>query len=502
MFMFIFINVKRFYIILIVLMVLIFLFVLILTGCKSPGLTESEETEQEIIISKKGRVEMMEKQIIKLDNMKKYQIIEGFGASGAWWSQDVGNWDNIGEIMDLLYDTEKGIGLNIFRYNIGAGYPNRTGDKWRKSETVEVSPGEYDLSRDSAAIKVFKFAAERGAVNNVVFVNSPPARMTVSGYTSGGDNKKESNLAVEHETDFAKYCVDITKLLLDEGLPVKYLSPINEPQWDWGGKDASQEGCHYKVDQILRVGREIANELTFQKLPVKISLIESGEWKDKTYTLKLYNQLIEDEILRNAMDHFAVHSYWSNEKDKKMAADYFQAIPGMLPLHQTEWCQMESGKDLGMDAALTLAKEVHMDMTILSVASWSHWLAVSKYDYKDGLVYVDTKNKTYTDSKRMWALGNYSRFIKEGYIRIETSLSIKSLSVSAYQSPDAKETVVVLINETRTEPVIGVEAFNNGTTKVYVTDERHICRDVYAELDDVWDYTIPARSVVTFVNSR
>jgi hypothetical protein len=296
--------------------------------------------------------------------------------------------------------------------------------------------------------------------------------------------------------------VDITKLLLDEGLPIKYLSPINEPQWGWGGKDASQEGCHYKIDQIIRVGRAVAEELTNQKLPVKVSLAESGKWNDPSYTFRLYRLLIEDDVLKEAIDHYAVHSYWSNESDKRKAAEYFESLSNVIPLHQTEWCHMEWGKDLGMDAALVLAKEVHMDMTILSVESWSHWLGVSKYDYKDGLVYVDMKSKTYADSKRMWALGNYSRFIKEGYVRIEVSLKNNAVSASAYQSPDENKTVVVIINETKNKQVLGIENFNTGTTEVYVTDENNICRNIYDKTDDVWNYTIPARSVVTFVNIK
>lgn len=482
--------------------------VFLLTGCKD-GVSIEQEDSETVNISVETQEEqdrrtiiMADNLILTLDRQKQYQTIEGFGTSGGWWAQDVGNWDNIEDIMDLLYDTEKGIGLNIFRYAIGAGLPSRASDPWRKGPTVEVSPGEYDLSKDAAAIKVFKLAAERGANNNVIFVNSPPARMTVSGYTSGGRKTNESNLDPQYEADFSKYCVDITKLLLEEGIPVKYLSPINEPQWGWGGSDASQEGCHYELNQIIRVGRAVAEELSRQKLPVKISLAESGKWNDSQYTFRLYKLLMNDEVLGDAIDHFAAHSYWSNEEDKQKAAEYFKSIPGELPLHQTEWCQMESGRDLGMDAALVLAKEVHSDMTILSVVSWSHWLGVSKYDYKDGLVYVDTSKKDYTDSRRLWTLGNYSRFVKEGYVRINASLGNDKLAVSAYQSPEAKETVVVVINESFEDQLFAIDDFNTGTTKVYITNKNNICLDLYEELDDVWNYTIPSRSVVTFVNTN
>ena len=56
-----------------------------------------------------------------LDTNVTYQTMNGFGASACWWSQDVGTWENHEEILSYLYDSEKGIGLNIYRYNLGAG---------------------------------------------------------------------------------------------------------------------------------------------------------------------------------------------------------------------------------------------------------------------------------------------------------------------------------------------------------------------------------------------
>lgn len=61
-----------------------------------------------------------------IDVNTNYQIMNGFGASACWWSQDVGAWDNADEIMQALYDSDKGIGLNIYRYNLGAGSKNDT----------------------------------------------------------------------------------------------------------------------------------------------------------------------------------------------------------------------------------------------------------------------------------------------------------------------------------------------------------------------------------------
>ena len=101
-----------------------------------------------------------------------------------------------------------------------------------------------------------KEAAKRGA-SIELFANRPPARLTKSGYTSGEETGK-SNLPPENEEQFAKYLVDITELFVKEGIPVTYLSPINEPQWDWKSR---QEGCHYEPEQVISLSRKVALEL-------------------------------------------------------------------------------------------------------------------------------------------------------------------------------------------------------------------------------------------------
>ena len=85
---------------------------------------------------------------ISIDSGKVYSTFEGFGASGAWWAQEVGGWTHTDEksgiavrdeISRLLYDKSYGIGLRTYRYNIGAGsadnFKDTIGDPWRRSES-------------------------------------------------------------------------------------------------------------------------------------------------------------------------------------------------------------------------------------------------------------------------------------------------------------------------------------------------------------------------------
>jgi O-glycosyl hydrolase len=163
---------------------------------------------------------------ILVDFTQELQTLEGFGASGAWWAQDVGGWeDEVRErIVKLLFDQEEGIGLSIYRYNIGGGDGESIPDAWRRAETFEVEPGVYDWSRDANAVWVLKAAQRAGVEHFVAFANSPPARMTVSGRTNGEENGL-SNLAPEMYAEFANYLVDVVRHLQDGGDPDRMAQP-------------------------------------------------------------------------------------------------------------------------------------------------------------------------------------------------------------------------------------------------------------------------------------
>ena len=67
---------------------------------------------------------------ITVDPHEKHQRMEGFGASGAWWAQYVGALTEPDpqsgkpvrdRIAELLYNPQTGLGMQTFRYNLGAG---------------------------------------------------------------------------------------------------------------------------------------------------------------------------------------------------------------------------------------------------------------------------------------------------------------------------------------------------------------------------------------------
>lgn len=217
---------------------------------------------------------------IEIKAEQSFQTMEGFGASGAWWAQDVGGWKELDSVLDYLFDREKGIGLSVYRYNIGAGPKHKVEDPWRRTETFETAPGKYNWIRDANAVKAMKGAVKRGVDTVILFANSPPGRMTKNGYTSG-DFDGMPNFREGMEEEFARYLVDIAEHFIADGIPVQYISPINEPQWEWKG---GQEGCRFTTDQIMKVSGALVRELkkrgtdSAKASPPYDRMVPDGEW--------------------------------------------------------------------------------------------------------------------------------------------------------------------------------------------------------------------------------
>lgn len=394
--------------------------------------------------------------VFTVDPAVTYQVIDGFGASGAWWAQYVGLAEGIREdIADLLFSPTHGIGLSQYRYHAGAGIQPEIRDPWRTAETFEVDRGVYDWSRDPGGRWMLLAAKERGVEDFTLFSLSPPQRLSANGKTFA-DEGATSNLKPENYAEYAQYLADIIKHFDEEyGVRFSAVSPLNEPEWDWSG--GGQEGSQYSLDEIIALGKVLAETLEREGLDTPLLLPEAGDWafvygSDRNYA----DALLGDPDLGPHLSLLAVHSYWSTDAHRMAAAQKMKEYPHVR-LWMTEWCEMRTGRDLGMDQALNLARTIHADLTLAGVSSWQFWLAVSRHDYRDGLLYVTPDYTAYETSKAFWAMGNFSRFIRPGARRVDVQTSApasvayqSSTVVSAFLAPEPDQLIVVAINELTT----------------------------------------------------
>ena len=478
---------------------------------------------------------------IDVDLNQKYQTIDNFSASDCWWAHKIGAlWTeaNKDSVADLLFSTTKGIGLSAWRFNLGAGFDANIQDPWRTVPTFETSPGQYDWSRNEGGQWFLKAARERGVNQFIAFVNSPPKSMTRNNHTYCTDGLGSTNLKDDYYNIFSTYMVDILKHFRDSiGINFDYISPVNEPQWEWNG--SGQEGNRASNEDIKKIVDSLYAELNNQNVSTKIIIPESGElpgWYTTASSIsskygKIYgnylNSLFNDtSITTKAAKIFAGHSYWSDllssevvQARQTLYSHMGQYLSLGYKYWVTEYCILEgtngqggNGRDLTMTTALDVARIIHFDLTTAYASAWQWWLAVSKYDYKDGLIFtnygVTGTSQSIIPSKTLWALGNYSRYIRPGSQRIGCSGANDKygLMASAYLDSAGTKVILVFVNVGNNERELefSFSGLDSSQEIKYLTPyitsnklEDNLKAYDPVSVDSI--YKIPSKSVVTLV---
>ena len=451
---------------------------------------------------------------LNINEEKRYQTIEGLGASGAWWAQIVGNWtheDPISgkpvrdRISELLFSKTEGIGLGIYRYNIGGGSKHSGrgtfSEPARATECFETAPGEYDWSRDAAAVYMMRRAASDGADEVIFFVNSPIERLTNNHKTHLDKHQIfRENIKKKNYPAFAKYCADVAEHFIGEGIPVKYISPVNEPFWVWNG---GQEGCHYRPSSCRKVLRAFVKELDGRKTldSVRLSGCENGDirWFNKSYS----RAVLGDPLVRTRLGALDIHSYclhmpipfFNNRMSflKRFAKWMSKNYPD-VPVNMSEWTHMQGGRDKGMDSALVTANVMYEDLSVLNVISWQHWIAVSEVNYCDGLIYINLDDKTFEMTKRYYVTGNFSKYVPAGSVRVDVACDDSELRLLAFKYDDGCAGIV--INSTKKEKELSLPE-QYSAVKSAVTDDNNDLREY--DIADPGHIKITPRSVTTII---
>ena len=188
------------------------------------------------------------------------QTIHSFGASDCWRVQYIGkNWpiEKRNQIADLLFSSEldswgnpKGIGLSMWRFNIGSG-SHEAGDNggvaslWRRAECFLDKEGDWDWDKQEGQRWMLQAARERGVRYSLGFSITAPYFMTKNGMARASEKTPYANIREDQFDDYAAFLAEVsTHLGLD------YLSPINEPQWERIGKpeDVRRRAC--QIEQV------------------------------------------------------------------------------------------------------------------------------------------------------------------------------------------------------------------------------------------------------------
>ena len=475
---------------------------------------------------------------LHLDLSDTHQTIHSFGASDCWTTKFIGEWADVkkkNRIADLLFSTDtldngtpEGIGLSMWRFNIGAGsFEQGTGSgiktDWRREACFLQADGSYDWSKQAGQQWFLQAARKRGVPYTLGFAISPPVSMTKNGkaFSPGGH---DLNIKEERLEDYVVFLATVA-----EHFRFDFISPVNEPQWDWeAGADgrSSQEGSPALNSEIAALTRQLSEALTQREVAAKVIIGEAGQW-DFLYSrntdgrgnqIRQFFDPASPEYmgdLPQVAHAISAHSYFTTCPDEQLVqvrqqvAAQVQKTDPSLATWQTEFgvlgniCDTYSGapRHTGMDYGLYVAKVIHHDLTLANVSSWQWWLAVNPYNYSDGLVYINApsgvidpenckEDGVVVESKQLWSLGNYARFVRPGMQRVTAEITelpnpvgaASELMVSAFIDVTEKRLVVVVVNmsssakwlaldEALSEKIEG-SVFNAYTTNAHVNLER------------------------------
>lgn len=467
---------------------------------------------------------------IRVNEDKQLQEISGWGTSDCWWADDIDDEQTRNEIADLLF-SEDGLNLDTYRYCLYGGYDpdnNVVTNEWRLGESFyvyneETGEYEYDWSRDANSQAMLQAALDRGVDTVVLFANSPHYSMCKNGRSSGSDSGSECNIDSSRYQDYVDYFLTITEHFIEEGVPVKYISPINEPQWGWGGESPAQEGCHYEQDEAIALLKLFAQGIIERGLDVKLYALESGNFGDtaKSY----YEAMASDEDISQVLGVYSFHSYFNdNDKVKKDRFGNWLTENVAVRSDMSEWCELPSQHDASDPVtAMIMARVISNDIGCLNVNGWSNWVAVNEKgvnpddgnDYSDGLLVADPENPSdYYISYRYYGYMHYSRFIPVGSKVLDCSDGVftvasykddegthfrELVNETAYLTPDG-DIVVVVVNEGNTRDIrIDLDGYSN--VSVYTSDSERKCEQVYSgETQD--HYACAENSVSTYIFSK
>jgi O-glycosyl hydrolase len=499
------------------------------------------------------------------------QTIRHFGASDAWSMQTIGLWPDTAEqvkIADWLFslDTDaqgqpRGIGLSLWRFNLGAGSAEQGREsqinRSTRTECFLQPDGTYDWTRQQGQRRFLQLAKERGVPHFLVFLNSPPVYFTQNGLATNTGRDGTLNLRPDCYDRFAQFMATALRGLEEhDGIHFDYICPVNEPDGHWNWQGPKQEGSPATNREIARLAKALNSQFTarpkvacYQRdarihnsqilVPESSDLrcllgIYKTDWQRGNTIRTLFSPDSTATYLGDVPHVPRIilgHSYWTNtpipymKKVREELRDTCRHYG--VKFWQSELCIMSNDEEIGggggydftMKTALYVARVIHHDLCYADAESWSWWRACGG-DYKDGLIRVyeprPERNSSprggwegafrARDSRLLWALGNYSRFVRPGAVRYEVDgpEDPNGLMVSAYRNVDGSWVVVAINYSEKEQPF--VPSFSVGgdsaSTSSALSWRSYRTSDVDGETLRPVAVTpmLPSRSITTFVS--
>ena len=380
------------------------------------------------------------------------QRIDGFGASSAWMFSALSTAD-----ADLLFSTNTGAGLSLLR--------------------TRIAPGGVI---DDAEGTIAQMATARGArVWSTPW--TPPVALKIT--NSWGTNAPLnggwfSNTVANCQTYAAELTSYVAAMKNNYGVSLYAVSVQNEPT-----EFVNYESCEWTSLAIHDFVPSLSAALTASNFAAtKIILPEHDGW-----SWNLATNTMSDATTSNLVGILACHNYGSVAS----AVTQF-GTPCPKPIWETEHYL---GTDDSITNGLAVAQEIHSFMTVAQASAYHYW-------WLTGNGTGSIANNTANPAKRLFALGNYSKFIRPNFYRVGATNNSTAL-VSAYKDSASSNFVIVAANPSA-YPVNQTFVLTNfpamGTLTQWVTSASLSLSNQgpVSVAGNTFTYLLPAWTVISF----
>lgn len=348
-----------------------------------------------------------------------HQIMVGFGASLAWYENELVNNPVNGEIYNYLFND---LSLDIIRF-----YNNYSNNQ----TNINFSP----------AIKIIvdtMYALSPTRPKIMISSWSPPAELKSNGILNGGNDatlKKTNGEYVYGE--FAQFWVNSVKAYQSIGVEPDYISIQNEPTYD-----APWESCRFEPTESATIaGYDKALDSVysgFQRAGLQTKIL-AAEVHGIGYNLF---QNYADRFNQNAIDGYAYHLYNGESDNVSDNHDPDLFIPNLSaitenylnkPIFQTEYSRGDW---------FNTAWLIQNCILYGNVSAYLCWQVSS------GL--IEFRGNDYFIHDNYWALRQFSKFIDPGWQRVTAESTDDSLRISAFINPEGNKLTLVILNISNT----------------------------------------------------
>ncbi len=411
-------------------------------------------------------------QTITVNPATTYQTMTGFGASFTDSSASlVASSPLRSQIMTKLFSPTSGIGLDFLRQPIGASDFSQSLFSYDDLPSGQTDPtlAKFSIAHDNAYILPVLQQALSLNPNVTVMATpwSPPGWMKTTGSMIGG------TLSSGDYQVFAQYLTKFIQAYDAAGVPISLITPQNEPEYS----PSNYPGSTLTASQEASLIDDLGPDLKQAGLSTKIIAYDHN-WNDTTFP----ETVLGDPTAGPYVAGVAWHCYAG---DPSAQTTVHNAYPN-VGTYFTECSGTQSSNPANTfsDSLDWQTENLIIDATrnwAKTVATWNMALNPGGGPSMNctnctGVVTVDNSADTATYNAEYYVLGQASKFVKPGAVRIDSNtFGSGNLEDVAFQNPDGSDALIALNADTSSAHTFNVD--ENG---------------------QYFSYTLPAKAVATF----